>query len=157
MELDATFKPGNRSRNPNKERQLKERLCFNCNKPGHMARDCKQPKKGNGGRKFSRQLNATWKGRGGYNELAATSNSEFDWDVDDEDLEEHESSSEEGELTEARERELREFKGSARQIAFKDQLPGLMADMRKRILWKGTTLAIAVLAAPREWQGTKQD
>ncbi|KFY32304.1 hypothetical protein V493_00324, partial [Pseudogymnoascus sp. VKM F-4281 (FW-2241)] len=49
MELDATFKQGNRPRNPDKERQFKERLCFNCNKPGHLARDCKQPKKGNGG------------------------------------------------------------------------------------------------------------
>ncbi|KFY60593.1 hypothetical protein V496_05287 [Pseudogymnoascus sp. VKM F-4515 (FW-2607)] len=63
MELDATFKQGGRPRNLNKERQLKERLCFNCNKPGHMARECKQPKKGNGGRKFGKQLNATWQGR----------------------------------------------------------------------------------------------
>lgn len=29
MELDATFKQGNRPRNPDKERQFKERLCFN--------------------------------------------------------------------------------------------------------------------------------
>ena len=37
MELDATFKPSRRPCNPNKERQFKERLCFNCNKSGHMA------------------------------------------------------------------------------------------------------------------------
>jgi hypothetical protein len=162
MELDATFKSSGRPRNPNKERQLKERLCFNCNKPGHMARDCKQPKKGNNGRKFGKQLNATWVGRGGYNELAATSSNVFDWEVedwevDDEDPEEDESSSKEGELTEAGERELREFEESARQVAFKEQLPAIMADMRKRILRKGTTLAIAVPPASHHWQGTKQD
>ncbi|ELR07900.1 hypothetical protein GMDG_08548 [Pseudogymnoascus destructans 20631-21] len=37
MELDATFKPNGKPHNPNKERQFQERLCFNCNKPGHIA------------------------------------------------------------------------------------------------------------------------
>ena len=79
MELDATFKTNPRVKgkghNPTKERQLKERLCFNCNKPGHIAKLCKQLKKGNGGRKHSRQLNATWKGNS--RELNAT---HAEWD-----------------------------------------------------------------------------
>ncbi|ELR05657.1 hypothetical protein GMDG_07500 [Pseudogymnoascus destructans 20631-21] len=65
MELDATFKPNGKPHNPNKERQFQERLCFNCNKPGHIARNCRQSKKGNGGRKYGKQLNATWQGQGG--------------------------------------------------------------------------------------------
>lgn len=79
MELDATRKGSgqiNRPRNAQKERQFKERLCFNCDKPGHLARDCRQPKKQ--GRKFGQQLNATWKGRG---ELNATSCEDFNWEV----------------------------------------------------------------------------
>jgi len=99
MELDATFKPSGRPRNPNKERQLKERLCFNCNKPGHMARDCKQPRKGNGGRRTGRQLNATWQGQAGCNprggQLNATYSNQPDWDLDTDDLAESESSGEE--------------------------------------------------------------
>ncbi|KFY79344.1 hypothetical protein V499_01664 [Pseudogymnoascus sp. VKM F-103] len=59
MELNATFKP-RRPRDLKKDKQVKERLCFNYNKLGHMAQDCRQPKKGNGGRKFSKQLNATY-------------------------------------------------------------------------------------------------
>jgi hypothetical protein len=164
MELDATFKSGGRPgkpRNPNKERQFKERLCFNCNQPGHLARDCKKPKKTQG-RKYppqGRQLNATWKGRGGYNELAVTSNNELDWDVDNEDLEEYESSEEEaeGELTTAGQMELDEFTEIAKRTCFKEQLPYLVADMRQRILRKGTLLAIPVPRAPQQWLGTKQD
>lgn len=78
MELDATFKnnrPQGGTRDPRKERQFRDKLCFNCDKPGHMARDCKQPKK-NQERRFKgkgQELNATWKGRNGYNEVAATS------------------------------------------------------------------------------------
>ena len=75
MELDATFKPNNRTkgkdRNPTKERQFKERLYFNYNKPSHIARLCKQLKKGNKGRKNSRQLNATQNIKGGFKELNA--------------------------------------------------------------------------------------
>ena len=165
MELDATFKPTQRPRNPTKDRQFKERLCFNCDKPGHLARDCKQPRK-NQGRKFqgrNKQLNATWKGRGGYNELAATPSNRRDWEVTPEDLEEYnsseeeESSGEEGKLTPAGEKELQEFEESAREIAFKEQLPALMADARKRILRRGTTLAVAVPTPPTHWQNTKQD
>ena len=118
MELDATFKPNGgpgKPRDPKKERQFKERLCFNCDKPGHLARDCRQPKR-NKGRKFGKQINATWKGRDGYNELAVTSNNEIDWNVDDQDLEEYESSEEEGELTPAGEKRLQEFTESARKL-----------------------------------------
>jgi hypothetical protein len=85
MELDATFK----TRDGKKERQLREKLCFNCDKPGHMARDCKQPRRNNA-HKFKgkgRQLNATWKGRNGYNEIAATTGGQFDWVVTNQDIE----------------------------------------------------------------------
>lgn len=100
MELDATFKPSGRPgrpRDPKKEWQFKEKLCFNCDKPGHMARDCKQPRKGQGRKPFGRkQLNATQQGRRGHNELAVASNNEFDWDVDaDEFYESQELSDEE--------------------------------------------------------------
>ena len=91
MELDVTFKQGGRPQNTTKDRQFIERLCFNCDKPGHMARDCRLPKK-NPGRKppgKSRQLNATWKGRGGHNELAVTVVNKVDWDLVDEDIEEY--------------------------------------------------------------------
>lgn len=100
MELDATFKPSGRPgrpRDPKKERQFKEKLCFNCDKPGHMARDCKQPRKGQGRKPFGRkQLNATQQGRGGYNELAVASNNEFDWDVDPEEFYEPQEPSDDG-------------------------------------------------------------
>ena len=111
MELDATFKPSGRPRNPNKERQLKERLYFNCNNPGHMARDCKQPKKGNSGRKFGRQLNATWQERGGYNSQAgqpnATSKGKEVWEVTAQDLEEFDTWDGEDDEEEGKELQLR--------------------------------------------------
>jgi hypothetical protein len=81
MELDATFKPSGRpkgkGRDPRKEKQFKERLCFNCNKPGHIAKLCTQSKKRNNGRRYGKQLNATWNNKNGYKELNATS---IDWD-----------------------------------------------------------------------------
>ncbi|ELR09840.1 hypothetical protein GMDG_08706, partial [Pseudogymnoascus destructans 20631-21] len=88
MELDATFKT-RRPRDPKKERQVKERLCFNCDKPGHMARDCRQSKKGDGGRKFGKQLNATWTGQ-----LNATFVSKQDWGINGESTSEDETSDE---------------------------------------------------------------
>jgi hypothetical protein len=63
MELNATFKLSGRSkgkgRNLRKEKQFKEWLCFNCSKPSHIAKLCTQLKKGNNGRKYGKQLNAT--------------------------------------------------------------------------------------------------
>jgi hypothetical protein len=63
MELNATFKLSGRlkgkGRDPRKERQFKERLCFNYNKPSHIAKLCTQLKKGNNGRRYGKQLNAT--------------------------------------------------------------------------------------------------
>jgi hypothetical protein len=102
MELDASFKTGGRpprDKNPKTERQVRERLCFNCDKPGHMARDCRQPKKEQGRKPFGkpRQLNATQQGRGGYQQIAMTSNNEYDWDVDAEDLPMEESGGTENE------------------------------------------------------------
>jgi len=153
MELDATFKnsgkPG-RTRDPKKERQLKERLCFNCDKPGHLARECRQPKR-NQGRKHQssgRQLNATWTGRRGYNEIAVISNNEFDWDVDNEDLEEYESSSEE-DLTPEGEKRLQEFTEGASKLLFKDQIPGVVAIMRKSISKTYALSSVPVPSAPR--------
>jgi hypothetical protein len=157
MELDATFKPSGRPgkpRDPKKEQQLKERLCFNCDKPGHIARDCRQPKK-NQGRKYQpkgRQLNATWKGRGGYNEIAVISNNEFDWDVDNEDLEEYESSEEEGELTPAGEKRLREFEEGAKRLLFKEQIPGVLAIMRQSISRTYAQADVPVPAPPKGWK-----
>jgi hypothetical protein len=89
MELDATFKPG-RPRDKNKERQLKERLCFNCSKPGHLARECKQPKR-KGERRPGKQLNATWTGRFGYStpkEINASLGTEpIEWEVTNQEIE----------------------------------------------------------------------
>ena len=144
MELDATFKPSGRPHNPNKERQLKERLCFNCNKPGHMARECKQPKKGNNGRKFGRQLNATWQGRGGYNakggQLNATFTNKPDWGINGDSTPEEENSSEEEyeplerELTESQKLRLQEFEEEMRKITFKDNLPEVVDIYRQSML-----------------------
>ncbi|QSS50318.1 hypothetical protein I7I53_10962 [Histoplasma capsulatum var. duboisii H88] len=38
MELDATLPP--RKDNDKKQKCQREKLCFNCEKPGHMARQC---------------------------------------------------------------------------------------------------------------------
>jgi hypothetical protein len=58
MELDATFKlsgrPKGKGRDPRKEKQFKERLCFNCNKPSHIAKLCTQSRKGTNGRKYGK-------------------------------------------------------------------------------------------------------
>jgi hypothetical protein len=44
MELDATHTALS---NEERERRQKEKLCFQCGKPGHMSKDCRQqPKKG---------------------------------------------------------------------------------------------------------------
>ncbi|KFY05968.1 hypothetical protein V491_08927 [Pseudogymnoascus sp. VKM F-3775] len=93
MELDATFKPNgkqHKTHNPNKERQLKERLCFNCNKPGHMARNCKSPRKGGNGRRNGKQLNATWQGQ-----INATFTGRPDWGINGDSTPEEEGSSDE--------------------------------------------------------------
>jgi hypothetical protein len=61
MEIDAAFhKPAFQDKK--KQQQFQDKLCFNCGKPGHIARNCK------GGNRLPRkQMNATWKtGRGGY-------------------------------------------------------------------------------------------
>ncbi|ELR10383.1 hypothetical protein GMDG_00796 [Pseudogymnoascus destructans 20631-21] len=146
MELDATFKTGGRPRNPNKERQLKERLCFNCNKPGHMARDCKQPKKENGKRKFGKQLNATWQGQ-----LNATFMNKPDWGIrgdstsednsDDEvDLDEFDASLENENglmnkgLTESQKSRLQKYKEEASPKLFKEQLRGFVETMKESML-----------------------
>lgn len=79
MEIDATQKGNSRNNKPRstqKERQFKERLCFNCDKPGHIARNCKQPKKQRS--KQDQQINATQKGDG---ELNATFQEDFNWKV----------------------------------------------------------------------------
>ncbi|KFZ19859.1 hypothetical protein V501_00440 [Pseudogymnoascus sp. VKM F-4519 (FW-2642)] len=161
MELDATFKQGNRPRNPNKERQLKERLCFNCNKPGHMARDCKQPKKGNGGRKYGKQINATWQGQ-----LAATSKGKEVWEVTTQDLEEFDTSngedesdeSTEGEVfTSSQERRISAFEESARKTLFKEQVAGAVEVYKETVLRNVTNEGIPVPRPPAMWQGTAQD
>lgn len=70
MELDATFK-GEKG-DKKKDRQFQERLCFNYDKPGHVARNCRQPKK-TGSKGKGKQLNATY-----AKQLNAASNNEFD-------------------------------------------------------------------------------
>ena len=166
MELDATFKPSGRPRNPNKERQFKERLCFNCNKPGHLARECKQPKKGNNGRKFGRQLNATWQGRGGYNakggQLNATFTNKPDWGINGDSTLEEESSSEEEyeplerELTESQKARIRDIQEQGSETLFREQLDGVVETVRESML-RVNRSNIPVPKAPEHWHGTKQD
>jgi hypothetical protein len=150
MELNAMFKPSGRPRNPNKERQLKERLYFNCNKPGHMARDCKQPKKGNGGRKFGKQLNATFVNKP-------------DWGVNGDSTLEGESTDREEyqprerELTKSQKLRLKEFEEDASELLYKDMLPGVVEVYRKNLLKRGADGAIPVPPPPVGWQGTPQD
>lgn len=172
MELDATFKPG-RPRDPKKDRQFKERLCFNCDKPGHIARDCRQPKKGNGGRKFGKQLNATWQGQ-----LNATFANKPDWGINGDSTPEGESSEEDTSddgladldtslekenepmnkgLTESQKLRLKEFEEDAKEITFKENLPGVVDIYRQSMLRKGTPRAIPVPPPPSGWQGTQQD
>ena len=168
MELDATFKT-ERPRDPKKDRQFKERLCFNCDKPGHMARDCRQPKKGNGGRKFGKQLNATFQGRGGYNALGRQLNATFtnkpDWGINGDSTPEDASSSEESsdssdseeeELTPAERKRLAEFEEDASQLVFKDQLPGTV-DVYRRSILRMRNKAVPVPGPPARWPGTMQD
>lgn len=63
MELDATDR---REFNPQeRQKYMDKKLCFNCGKPGHMARNCKsgrsqRPNRGRG------ELNVATRGRGGY-------------------------------------------------------------------------------------------
>lgn len=65
MELDAT---GRKELSPqDRQKHMQDRTCFNCGKPGHMARNCKTDGglRRNTGRR--RELNATTlTGRGGY-------------------------------------------------------------------------------------------
>ena len=49
LNIIKTYEKGKRF-NPNfstsqLHQHIKDKLCFNCNKPGHFARDCKAPKK----------------------------------------------------------------------------------------------------------------
>ncbi|EDO01783.1 hypothetical protein SS1G_04258 [Sclerotinia sclerotiorum 1980 UF-70] len=61
MQLDATFK--NKLFKEEVERRCKDKLCFECGKPGHRARDCRSKRSSGGGyhKKFGKgQLNATF-------------------------------------------------------------------------------------------------
>ncbi|ELR02084.1 hypothetical protein GMDG_05244 [Pseudogymnoascus destructans 20631-21] len=133
MEFDATFKPNGKPHNPNKERQFQEWLCFNCNKPGHIARNCRQSKKGNGGRKYGKQLNATWQGQGGCKalrgHLCATLKEKENWSITTQDLEEfhlsnREDKNDDKELTSSQKHWLQAFEKTASKTLFKEQLPG---------------------------------
>lgn len=173
MELDATFKPNGRPRHPNKEKQVKERLCFNCSKPGHMARDCRQPKKGNGGRRPSKQLNATWQGQ-----LNATFRGNPDWGINGNSTPEGESSDNEESdsevdlnefdvslenenelmnkgLTESQKTRLQRFKDHASKITFKEQLRGVVETMKETMLQDKQGLPVP--DPPARWPGTTED
>ncbi|ELR08449.1 hypothetical protein GMDG_00513 [Pseudogymnoascus destructans 20631-21] len=143
MELDATFKQGNCLHNPDKEQQLKERLCFNCNKPGHMVRNCKQPKKGNGGRKYGKQLNATWKVK-------------ENWSVTTQDLEEFhlsngEDKNDDKELTSSQKHRLQAFEKTASKTLFKEQLPGAVRTFKEAMLQETVDQGIPVPKSPMSW------
>ncbi|APA15655.1 hypothetical protein sscle_15g104250 [Sclerotinia sclerotiorum 1980 UF-70] len=61
MQLDAKFK--NKLPKEEVERRRKDKLCFECGKPGHRARDCRSKRSPGGGyhKKFGKgQLNATF-------------------------------------------------------------------------------------------------
>ncbi|ELR09209.1 hypothetical protein VC83_01847 [Pseudogymnoascus destructans] len=165
MKLDATFKQGNRLHNPDKEQQLKERLCFNCNKPGQLARNCKQPKKGNGGRKYGKQLNATWQGQGGYDasrgQLCATLKGKENWSVTTQDLKEFYSSNGEDknddkELTTYQKDPLQAFEKTASKNLFKEQLPGTVRTFKDAMLQETVDQGIPVPKTPTSWQDTTQ-
>ena len=112
MELDATQKPS-QTKDTKKDRQYKERLCFNCNKPGHIARNCQQK------REKGKQLNAT-------HSINMVSKNEFNWNVDSEDREDYQDVT-----TDLEERELPEitFKDCEEWLhttCFKDQIPNVI-------------------------------
>ncbi|KFY83259.1 hypothetical protein V498_08196 [Pseudogymnoascus sp. VKM F-4517 (FW-2822)] len=113
MELDATFKPG-KPRDPKKDRQFKERLCFNCDKPGHMAQDCRQPKKGNGGM----QLNATFV-------------NQQDWGISGTSTSEEESSDEESDTESLTPSKRETFNDLAPQCTINDRCADLVNTMTK--------------------------
>lgn len=66
MELDATQRKELSPQQRNKHMQ--DRTCFNCGKPGHLARNCKGGGRRSQGYPSGKQLNATIQGRGGYNQ-----------------------------------------------------------------------------------------
>jgi hypothetical protein len=127
MELDATTRKDDK-----KDRQFKERLCFNCDKPGHIARNCRQPKKG-GSKRKGKQLNATY-----AKQINAVSNNEFDWDVDDEDYGDCEScessSEEEGEPTAAGQERIQDLEERARARFPDEDIKGMMDIIRQDTL-----------------------
>ncbi|ELR05695.1 hypothetical protein GMDG_07538 [Pseudogymnoascus destructans 20631-21] len=166
MELDATFKPNGKPHNPNKERQFQERLCFNCNKPGHIARNCRQSKKGNGGRKYGKQLNATWQGQGGYKaprgQLCATLKGKENWSITTQDLEEFHLSNREDkndnkELTSSQKHQLQAFEKTSSKTLFKEQLPGAVRTFKEAMLQETVDQEIPVPKPPMSWQDTTQD
>ena len=77
MELDATLDP------QEKDRRKHERLCYECGKPGHMARDCRAKKtSGQRGSRFARkqQIYATTQGPPKQLCMMDSSLPEDDWD-----------------------------------------------------------------------------
>ncbi|OBT70719.1 hypothetical protein VF21_10639 [Pseudogymnoascus sp. 05NY08] len=125
MELDVTFKPG-KPCDLKKDRQFKERLCFNCDKPGHIARDYRQPKKGNGGRKSGKQLNATWQGQ-----LNATFRGQQDWGINGNSTPEEESSEEESEAKSLTTSEQETYDELAPKESMNLQCKEIVKDMAK--------------------------
>ncbi|ELR10614.1 hypothetical protein GMDG_04883 [Pseudogymnoascus destructans 20631-21] len=165
MELDATFKPNGKPHNPNKERQFQERLCFNYNKPGHIARNCRQSKKGNGGRKYGKQLNATWQGQGGCKaprgQLCATLKGKENWSITTQDLEEfhlsnREDKNDDKELTSSQKHQLQAFEKTASKTLFKEQLPGAVRTFKEAMLQEMVDQRIPVPKPPMSWQDTTQ-
>jgi hypothetical protein len=81
MELDAAFQ--GKISSQEKQDRMQKKLCFNCGKPGHMARNCRSggdslrgPR--NKGRRG--QLNATFRGRGGYDTTEPDQEEKTHWD-----------------------------------------------------------------------------